>query len=165
MDQEIKLPDSFDEFLKEEKVDSEEKKSLANTFEEERATWTDKITGLSKRLKKIEDIADLQVSLYTERQLCLERYHYLMSLLITINKKYKREYAIKYDYYSNGSQVRYPNETIKNNKILSDLEDLVYKREQLENQYKFIDGTVKTLDNLIYGIKYRIEAEQIMRGK
>jgi hypothetical protein len=63
------------------------------------------------------------------------------------------------------SKVRYPNESTKSNRILVDLEDLVEKRELLNVHAKSMESTVKTIDNMIYGIQARIKIEDINRGK
>jgi hypothetical protein len=160
------LPNSFDDFLKEDQEQSEKKQeSLQARFQSERAEWTEKIKEMSKKLKNVLEISLLQVDVYTERQRCVEYYHYIVSLLIKINKEYRKQYASKYDYYTNQSQIRYPNETTKTNKILTELSDIVNKKEALENHSKFVNATISTLDNIIYGIKSRIDLENIIRGK
>lgn len=166
---------SFDEFIKEEKKDAfigewekEEKakqKTIEKKFSEERAEWNNKIQEMSNKLRKVMEIQELMTNIYTERQRALDYYYYLLSLISRINAKYRKEYAKKYEHYSFQSQKRFPNESTKNNQILSEMEDLVTTKETLGNHAKFMEDTVKTIDNLIYGIKYRIEVEQISRGK
>ena len=165
MSQEI-LPNSFDDFIKEsQKEEEKQQDSLELRFKKERLEWTEKIKEMSAKLKNVVEISLLQVDIYTERQRCVEYHHYIISLLIKINKEYRKQYAVKYDYYSNQSQIRYPNESTKVNKILSELSDLVNKKEALENHSKFVNATIATLDNIIYGIKSRIDLENIIRGK
>jgi hypothetical protein len=48
---------------------------------------------------------------------------------------------------------------------MADLAPTVSLRDQIENHSKFIDKTVGTMDNIIFGIKNRVEIEQILRGK
>jgi hypothetical protein len=122
------------------------------------------VTNLSLKIKKIENMAELQTEVYTHRQRALEYYHYLVSLIININKKYRKDYADKYYFYSYKSQERYPNESTKVNKILVDLSDTVIKKEILENMSKFILSTCQSLDNIIYGIKNRLDLEGYIRG-
>ena len=157
---------SFDDIVKESQEQEEKKQdSLEIRFKEERIEWTNKIKEMSAKLKNVLEISLLQVDVYTERQRCVDYYHYIVSLLIKINKEYRKQYAIKYDHYTNQSQIRYPNESTKVNKILSELSDLVNKKEALENHSKFISSTISTIDNIIYGIKSRIDLENIIRGK
>lgn len=140
-------------------------KSLEERFFKERLEWNDKIEEMSGRMRKILEIPELMTYLYTERQRAVEYYHYLISLLININRQYRVQYSEKWDYYTSKSNIRYPNETSKDMRIKKDLADLLEKREILENHSKFILACVQTLDNIIFAIPRRIEIENIARGK
>ena len=139
--------------------------SLDEKFARERAEWGTKIVDMSKKMKQIFDIPLLMVDIYTERQTCIEYYHYLMSILHKLNREYNARYTERNDFWSFKSQIRYPNETAKNYKIATELADLVLKRETINNHCKFLDKTAATIDNLIYAIPRRVEIEQISRGK
>lgn len=139
--------------------------SLEERFSRERKEWDDKIAEISKKLKNVFEVAELMTTLYTDRQRALEYYHYLISLMIGMNKRYNAAYSEKFDYYTNRAQVRYPNESTKHTRILTDLADMVEKRTMVDNHSKFILGTLSTIDNIIYAIPRRIEIEQISRGK
>ena len=139
--------------------------SLEDRFNRERLEWNEKIAEMSEKMRKVLEIPELMTYLYTERQRAVEYYHYLISLMIGINKTYNKSYAEKYDYYTNKTQVRYPNESSKHNRIQVDLADLVEKRAILDNHSRFIDKTVSTLDNIIFAIPKRVEIENIARGK
>lgn len=145
--------------------DIKPKESLEDRFNNERLEWNKKIDEISKKMKQIFEIPELMTTLYTERQIAVEYYHYLITLIIVMNKIYNKAYAEKWDYYTNKTQVRYPNEATKHNRILVDLADMVEKREMVNNHSRFIDKTIGTLDNIIYAIPKRIEIEQISRGK
>lgn len=166
---------SFDEFIKEEKKDiitgewekEEAKKTetIEKKFDAERLEWTQKIQNMSQTLKKVTLLKELMAEIYTERQRSIEYYHYLISLLSKVNIVYRKLYADKYEYYSFASQKRFPNETTKNNQILSEMKEIIAKKEALDNHAKFMESTGKTIDSLIYAVKYRIEIEQIERGR
>lgn len=163
---EEKIPDSFDEFIKENPPENKEREdSLEIRFAKERKEWTEKVKNMSTMMKKIVDVAELMTTLYTERQRAVEYYHYLLSLLSNINKTYRKQFAEKYDFYSYKTQKRFPNEKVKEIQIMADLAPTVSLREQIENHSRFIDKTVGTVDNIIFGIKNRVEIEQILRGK
>jgi hypothetical protein len=162
------IPENFDDFMKPEPETGEEKtekETLEVRFSGERLSWSTKVKEMSGKLKKALDVAELMTEIYTERQRALEYYHYLISLLIKINKNYRKAYAERHEYYSYKSQKRFTNEPSKNNQIQTDLEGTVEKREMLDNHAKFMDGSIKTMDSLIFGMKTRIDIEQIARGK
>ena len=171
MEQEDKIQEigSFDDFLNPQvqstPEQTKETDNLFNRFAAERLQWTKTIKEMSENFKNVMKISDLMLTVYTDRQRAVEYYHYLISLLVQINKKYRKAYAEKYDFYSYKSQKRFPNETTKNNQIQTELEDILEKRELIENHSKFMENTIKSADQMIYGVKYRIEIEQIARGK
>jgi hypothetical protein len=169
MEEKAIIPESFDEFMNPQpetsQDDKSEKQTLDERFARERFSWGTKIKNMSAKLSRTPQVAELMTEIYTERQIALEYYHYIISLLIKINKVYNKSYSEKYKFYSYQSQERFPNETSKNMRILAELADLKEKRESLDNHSKFMDGTIKTIDNIIFGIKSRIEIEQIGRGK
>jgi predicted restriction endonuclease len=80
-------------------------------------------------------------------------------------KEYRKEYMKKYQFYTYQSQERFSNESLKTQKILTDLEDIVFKKDLLETHSKFIQESIKTIDNIIWATKTRVELEQISRGK
>lgn len=163
------IPENFDEFMNPQPETSSEgesdKETLDNRFSRERLEWSSKIKEMSSQFKNVVQVGELMTSIYTERQRALEYYHYIISLLIQINKKYTKGYSDKWKFYSYQGNERFPNESAKTMRIQAELGDLKEKRESLDNHAKFIDGTIKTIDNIIFGLKSRIEIEQIARGK
>jgi hypothetical protein len=160
------IPDSFDDFIKENPPDNKEREdTMEARFAKERVEWTEKVKNMSTMMRKIADTAELMTSLYTERQRAVEYYHYLISLLSKINKTYRKQFSEKYDFYTYKTQKRFPNERVKEIQIMTDLAPTVFLRDQIENHSKFIDRTIGTMDNIIFGIKSRVEIEQILRGK
>jgi hypothetical protein len=116
-------------------------------------------------MKDVFKVSELQTTIYTERQRAVEYYYYLLTVLSKVSKAYRKQFAEKYDYYSFKSQIRFPNEKVKEIQILSELGDIVEKRETLDNHSKFMNSTIESIDKLIYGIKYKVEIEQISRGR
>lgn len=139
--------------------------TLEDKFARERLEWSQKIEDMSSKMKNVMAVAELMTTLYTDRQRAVEYYHYLISLIIPMNRKYNQAYAERFDYYTNKIQIRYPNESTKHNRIQVDLADLIERRAMVDNHSKFIDKTISTMDNLIFAIPRRIEIEQISRGK
>lgn len=148
--------------------ESEEKDSISILDERltsKRTQWKNKINELTSKLKNLEGIADLLNEVYSQRQIAVDYYHYLVSLYARINKKYRKDYALKYNTYTWNSQRRYPNEKTKVNQILTEMELIVMQKELISNHLKYMDNTIQTIDKLLFGIKYRIDIEQINRGK
>lgn len=163
------IPENFDDFMNPQpetsSEDKTEKESLEDKFSRERIEWSSKIKKMSSSFSDVVKTGELMTEVYTERQLALEYYHYLISILIKLNKKYNQVYSEKWKFYTYQGNERFPNETQKTARIIAELADLKEKRELLDNHSKFMDGTVKNIDNLIFGIKNKIEFTQIGRGR
>lgn len=144
--------------------ENEKRESIQDQFSRERIEWNEKIKTMSAQIKRTLDLAELMTSVYTERQQCVEYYHYLLSILLKLNMKYRKEYAEKYDFWTTKSQIRYPNESTKVNKILSEMSKIQEEKETVENHSNFIKATIATIDNIIYVIPRRIDLEHLARG-
>ena len=103
MDQKELIPDSFDEFMNPQPETTEEKEgeeTLDERFSKERNEWSVKMGEMSKKFKKVFDIVELESEIYTERQRAVEYYHYLKTIIIKLDKKYRKNYADKYNFYA-----------------------------------------------------------------
>ena len=80
-------------------LDSDKKSSFADEFEVERKMWKDKVIDMANRVNKLNEIAGLQVDLYSSRQIIIERiaklYKYL-SAYTALYKSNKKDLFIKY---------------------------------------------------------------------
>ena len=143
---------------------ADNKVTLDAQFERERMKWEGIVREMSLQMKRIASVGELMTTIYTDRQQAVEYYHYLLSVLIQLNAKYRKEYAEKYDFWTTKSQIRYPNETTKVNKILSEMSDISQKKEKVENHANFMKNTLATIDNIIYAIPRRIDVEKMING-
>jgi len=135
---------------------------LQNLLEKKRNNINLAIEEFSELLKNINNIPELQVKIYSYRQIILEDKFKLMDTLSKLNQIWRREYSKKFDEYTFNSDYRYDKEQ-KENKIINDLKNIYFKRELLKNQLDFVKDSISTIDNLIYGIKYRIQIEEWRR--
>lgn len=154
----------FSEFgnLTPQQIDKPEDEDIFQRFDRERLEWTNKIESLSVKLKEIDEMAILQTQVYSERQHAVEYYHYLMTLLANKNREYRKKYKERFEFYSNSYDYRVKDD-IKNSFIADDLSDIFSIKESLDNHMKFMDKTIGTIDNIIYGIKHRISLEEYKR--
>lgn len=131
-------------------------------FERERIEWTETIDSLSQQLKDLDNLAELQTHIYSERQKAVEYYHYLMALLSAKNREYRKKYKERFEFYSFSYDLRIKDD-LKGTFIANDLSEIFAIKEALENHMKFIDKTIGTIDNIIFGIKHRISIEEYRR--
>ena len=143
----------------------DENKALEESLEAKNAAFRDKVIGLSEHMKDVRGLPDLINVVYSERQVTLEYYHVILQHLSKLNKEYKIEYAKQYNFYKTRSDIRYNSDAAINAQISSVLSDFIYKIELLNNHAKYISETLKTIDDVIYGIQSRIRLEEILIGK
>jgi hypothetical protein len=141
----------------------EKEKDYASIFSGEREEWREKIRILSVRSKNIREVADVQVELYSSRQILLEYAYKLGQILIKLNSRYRKERGERLKYYSEMTQVKYGSNE-KTPLIESDLAELKEKIDLVDNHMSYMNETVKTVDHFLFGIKSRISLETFMRG-
>jgi hypothetical protein len=140
-----------------------EKKDFAREFQLEREEWTEKIRILSVRMKNIKELAEVQVELYSSRQMLLEMYSKLGQVMVKLNGKYRKDRAERLKYYSESVQVKYgANE--KTPLIEGDLSELKERMDLVDGQISFFNETMKTVDHMLYGIRHRIMLEDYLRS-
>ena len=126
--------------------------------------WSNVISEMNGMMKKFTDLPDLQMTIYSKRQNALDYYFNLLYQISAMSKEYKKQYAAKYNNYKVNSQIRYNSDTAINAQIAADLADVSYKLTLLENHSKYMQETIKTIDNLIYAISNRIRIEELIQN-
>ena len=135
----------------------QELERIKERFIEERGKWKDKVVDMARRMKSMSELAELQVDLYTYRQEAIEYYYNLNLAVIKLEKKYsklKRRLVEEL----NDKDVRY-GKTDMNVIVDGAAADHTHHIEIVKSQASYLHETVKTIDNMIFGIKHRIEIE------
>ena len=149
-------------------TDNNEQSTQPATLEEyiaqHQQQWSNVILEMNGMMKKFTDLPDLQMTIYSKRQNALDYYFNLLYQISAMSKEYKKQYAAKYNSYKVNSQIRYNSDTAINAQIASDLADISYKLTLLENHSKYMQETIKTIDNLIYAISNRIRIEELVQN-
>lgn len=145
---------------------SEEKNDIktdfATRFEGEREEWSEKIRILALRMKNIRELAEVQVDLFSNRQILLEYMAKLNQVIAKLSSKFRKDKSDRLKYYSEVHQQKYgANE--KNPLIDGDLSVLKERMEIVECQVSFLNETVKTVDFMLYGVRQRISLEEYLR--
>lgn len=140
------------------------KRSISEEFEEERKKWKEIVLDMANRVNKLDEVAALQVDLYSSRQIIIERisklYQYL-SLYSSVYKSKKKELFIK---YTVDSDIKL-GQGEKNIMVEGDLADLQKKINFIEHHIDYYKETVKNLDSMLYGVRNKLQIEQFLSGK
>jgi hypothetical protein len=140
-----------------------ERKDFSREFQTEREEWTEKIRVFSIRMKNIKEIAEVQVDLYSNRQILLEYSSKLGQVMSKLNAKFRKDRSDRLRYYSEMSQVKYGSNE-KTPLIEGDLSELKERMDLVDGQISFLNETMKTIDFMIYGVKDRIKLQEFLSG-
>jgi hypothetical protein len=135
---------------------------FSDKLEKTRTFWLEKVKSMSASLLNMSKLAECQVELYSYRQICIEYQFNVLNAIVKLNKSYKRKRLERWKYYKTEHQMRMDKD-ITELHIDVDIENLSQQHSLLSNQLDFAKETVKTIDNLIYGIKHRISIEDYKR--
>lgn len=146
-----------------ETASSEAKMSYIEKFSLEKNEWTVKITGIASRFKNVEDLVDVQVDLYSERQRATDYIAQLYVTLAKLKKLHLSEWNKVFNALTNNQDYRYTEK--EKQKIADDkVSEIRIKLDMIQNHIDYFNGTVKTIDSMIFGVKHRIEIEDFKRG-
>ena len=132
-------------------------------FERERSEWTERTNSMAVRFKNVEDMVEVQVDLYSNRQLAVDYMQQLISLQTRLKKAWLTEWKKVYesllseqDYrYSEKERTKFADEKTGAGKLKIDI---------MQVHIEFFRETIRTIDNMIFGVKHRIDIEDFRRG-
>jgi hypothetical protein len=132
-------------------------------FSKERDDWKEAVRILSVRMKNIRELGEVQVELYSNRQILLEYIGKLGQIMTKLNSKFRQSKTVRLKYYSEQYQYKYGTSE-KNSLIEGDLSEIKERIDLMDNQISFLNETIKTVDHMLYGIRHRILLEDYMRS-
>ena len=124
-----------------------------------RIEWTDKIKDLTVSLKRGEKLEEVSAYTLSYRQILVENLATMSSKIrsqkSTVDKNYKLKWIeyFNYDYKLSDKQ--------KEKFIEADLADDTHIYDLLVSQKSFIEGSIKTLDNMGFAIKNRLDISRL----
>lgn len=147
-------------------VDSNEssKRSISEEFEEERLKWKNKVIEMANKVNKLDEVASLQVDLYSSRQIIIERISKLYQYLALYNSVYKTKKKELFLKYTVDSDIKL-GQGEKTIMVEGDLADLYKKVNLIEHHIDYYKETVKNLDSMLYGVRNKLQIEQFLSGK
>jgi len=124
-----------------------------------RVEWTDKIKDLTVSLKRGEKLEEVSAYTLSYRQILIENLATMSSKIrgqkATLDKSYKLKWIeyFNYDYKLSDKQ--------REKFIDADLSDDRHIYDLLISQKNFIEGSIKTLDNMGFAIKNRLDISKL----
>lgn len=125
----------------------------------QRLEWTEKIKGLTEDLKRGSNLEEVMSYTLSYRQIMVEQLASMSNRIraqkSSVDQKYKQKWLeyYTYDYKITDKQ--------REKFIEADLSDDRHMLDLLETQKSFIEGSVKTLDNMGFAIKNRLDMSRL----
>lgn len=137
------------------------KKNITEKFADRRAEVSREIYSNIERLSNLKTLKEAQVNMLSLRQRLLEDNHTLLEHITVLRKKLREEKSGEMENISRNLQIRYQaNE--KNVVIEGRTAGTKEYLEIFENQSAFFSDSIKTIDNVIFGIKTRLDIEKTL---
>jgi hypothetical protein len=139
----------------------ETKNKIIKKFQDRRLEVSKEIYQNIEKLSNLKTLKEAQVNMLSLRQRLLEDNHTLFEHLSTLRKKYRDDRAIEMENLSRNLQIRYQanEKTVVLDGRTSTIRETL---ELFENQVSFFTESIKTIDNIIFGIKTRIDIEKTL---
>ena len=134
---------------------------ISTKFKAKREEVSAEILQSIEKMSSFKNLKEVQVTMLSLRQRLLEDSHTLLEHLSVIRKKYKTEKSSQMENISENLQHRYQyNEktVIIEGKTAATKEMM----DLIENQINFFTESIKTVDNVLFGLKTRVEIEKTL---
>ena len=146
-------------------------KLLEKMFADRREYWMKWVEDMTKCLRDMNKLVDLQVDVYSRRQEAVENYHSLSNILAKRTRAYKDRYAEIYKtlrplkLFPGSPTLMYSTEKSIADQIEAHLSQDKYIIDLTSSQMEYMEETIKTIDGIIYSIANRIKIEEINIGR
>lgn len=125
--------------------------------------WSDKIKDINKKFKTILELQDVLCDIYSLRQDIEDYRKQVLVKCAALSRDYKKRYAELYNAYKTNSQIKYNSDAAINSQIAAQLADITYTMDLMNHHSDFLSESIKTIDSLIFGIKHRIDIENLLK--
>lgn len=135
--------------------------SLLKGYSKKRSEITLEIRNNVEKMHSMKNLKEVQVYMLSMRQRLLEESHVLMENLSSVKKTYRAERAKQMENISSNLQTRYQynEKTVLIDGQTANIKEVV---DAIENQISFFVDSIKTVDNVLYGIKTRVEIDKTL---
>lgn len=142
-------------------MNEETKVKITKKFQDRRADVSKEIYENIEKLSNLKTLKEAQVNMLSLRQRLLEDNHTLFEHITSLRKKYRDDRSTEMENLSRNLQIRY--QANEKNVVLDGRTSVIKESlEIFENQVSFFTESIKTIDNIIFGIKTRIDIEKTL---
>jgi len=135
---------------------------LIKTFRERRDAHNRKIYNSIMNMRDLPKLVDVQIEMLSMRQRMLEDSHILLDKLVIMRKDYRMKKGMAYDHIVNNIQLRMKTTGEKEAIVEGngEIAEMRHKIEIFEGQTEYYNESIRTVDDILYGIKTRLDIEE-----
>lgn len=127
--------------------------------------WVETIHQMNDEMKTLPKLNELLNKIYATRQDCVEYQSSILSIYANLQRTYNKSKAAMYTKLKVGEGgIRYTNDSAIYNQIDAALVDQKKMIDTMSNHIEYIRETLKTIDNMIFGVKQKIEVYKLING-
>jgi hypothetical protein len=142
-------------------MNEETKNKILEKFQKRREEVSKEIYTNIEKLSNLKTLKEAQVNMLSLRQRLLEDNHTLFEHITTLRKKYRDDRSLEMENISRNLQIRY--QANEKNIVIEGRTSITKEAlEIFENQVAFFTESIKTIDNVIFGIKTRLDIEKTL---
>ncbi len=135
--------------------------SLLDKLKKKRKEINDDINMNVHALKDAKNLVSIQVGVLSLRQRLIEENHELHEIHNSLQRKFREVKGKEFTKLGEGNfQYRYQ-QNEKNAIIEGTHSTLKYQMDVFENEIIFYEGTIKTVDSILFGLKLRLDTEHL----
>ena len=137
---------------------------ITHVFRLNREDNNNKIYASIMNMRNLRELVSVQVEMLSLRQRMLEDSHILLDKLTQLRKEYRIKKGTAYDMIINNLQLRTKTSGEKEAIVegSADIAELRNKVEILERQTEYYTESIRTVDDILYGIKTRLDIERLL---
>lgn len=133
--------------------------TLDNYLSKQRDDWTSKIRALTEDLKLGNNLEEVSAYTLSYRQILVEHLTTMGNRIRTqktvVDKRYKDKWI---EYYTYDYKLT---DKMREKFVEADIADDAHILDLLQTQKHFIEGSIKTLDNMGFAIKNRLDISRL----
>lgn len=136
---------------------------LEQSLDGEQQQWDSRIIDLSKKLKgDIKFLYEVDADISSYKQIIISEMRKYSLIIYKDNKVLKGLIKSRFEWYSTKYQINLKSSGDKMKLIESDVSDVQYKIDILDNHIEYLKGCGDNLKQMAYSIKNRIELLNIL---
>jgi hypothetical protein len=143
-------------------INDDKIKKNADQLRHERERYTELIKSFSKNFVRTENLIQLQIDLFSNRQILSERKAYISEIILKYNRLLKKQRAEHYTDIKMNSNLNLKSSEGVNIFLDERIKDIDYNINIFQIHYNFIEETLNTIDRMIFGIKHRIQIQEMI---